>query len=312
MSPGTTWQKVAIENYDGYTLGLSNMKKSVTLLLIFFFIISVQIYGQTDHYKNSDQANLELILKKCADYCERVKSIALYYVCRERIIDKTNFYRIANTQRSSPYEIVEKVPSRPLKLKSRRISSYLYDYQLINKEKELQEQRILLKKNSRKKNIENAQLETRFNTKYLLYGPVGFLSRYWQNYFSYEIIRQEKLSKIQATIIRATPKPNNKENRNLAKLWINEKDGSILQIEWESESFYDFDGRNIAFKNGEFRTVVMWSVAYGLEKNGVRFPSRQLTQEFLVSESGERYLRNRITTNFIDYKFFIVDTEIKY
>jgi len=282
---------------------------SSILICIFF---SIQIYGQSDLPKNNDQAKLELILKKCANYCERVKSIALYYVCREEIIDKTNSYRIANTLSSSPYEIVEKVPSRPLKLKSRRISSYLYEYQLINKEKELQELRTLLKKNNRKQNIENAQLETRFKAKYPVYGSVGFLSRYWQDYFSYTIIGQERIGKIQATIIRATPQPNNKENRNLAKLWINEKDCSILQIEWESNSIYDFDGRNIAFKNGEFGTVVMWSVAYGLEKNGVRFPSRQLTQEFLVSESGERYLRNRITTNFIDYKFFIVETEIKY
>jgi len=226
--------------------------------------------------------------------------------------DKKNFYRIANTWGTSPYGKTVLVPGGLLKLNSTRISSYLYDYQLINKEKELQEQRTLLKKNNRKKNIENAKLETRFNAKYLVYGPVGFLSRYWQNYFNYKIIRQENLGEIQAAIIIAAPKPNNKENRNYSKIWINEKDSSILQIEWEPESIYDFDGKNIASMSGEFRTVMMLSVTYGFEKNGVRFPSRQLIQEFLVSESGERYLRNEIITNFNDYKFFIVETEVKY
>ena len=182
--------------------------------------------------------------------------------------------------------------------------SYSYDYQLINKEHKLQEQRTLLKKNNRKKNIENAELETRFNAKYLVYGPVGFLSRYWQNYFSYEIIGQERSGEIQAAIINATPKPNNKENWNYAKIWINEKDSSILQIEWESESIYDFDGKNIASMSGDIRTVTMWRVVYGIEKNGVRFPSRQHIQEFLVLESGKEYLRNEITTNFNSYKFF--------
>lgn len=286
--------------------------KRILISILIFVLFSNQIYGQSDHYKNSDQAPLEFILKKCAEYCERVKSIALLYVCQEEIKEKMNFYRIANTLRTTPYGDTEIVLGESLKLRRTRRHSYLYDYQLINKEEELQEQRTLLKKDNRKKNLENAELEVRFNVKYLVYGPVGFLSRYWQNFFSYKIIGQESLGKFQATIIRATPKPNNKENWNFAKIWINEKDSSILQIEWESGSIYDFDGKNIASISGDFRTVTMLRVTYGIEKNRVRFPSIQLIQEFLVSESGKRYLRHEITTVFNDYKFFIVETEIKY
>ena len=287
-------------------------ERGVLISALFIILFSIQIFSQTEDPKKDNQEELEIILKKCAEYCERVKSIALFYVCQEEIKDKTNFYRIANTLRTSPYGDTEIVTGSSLKLNNTRISSYLYDYQLINKEEELQEQRTLLKKNNRKKNIENAELETRFNAKYLVYGPVGFLSRYWQNYFSYEIMGHESLGEIQATIINATPKPNNIENRNFAKLWINEKDSSILQIEWESGSNYNFDGDNIATMSGEFGTVMTWRVTYGFEKNGVRFPSRHLVEEFLVAESGVRYLRNEIITNFIDYKFFIVESEIKY
>ena len=182
----------------------------------------------------------------------------------------------------------------------------------MKKEEELQEQRILLEKNKRKKHIENAELEVRFNAAYLIYGSVGFLSQYWQNDFEYKIIGQEDIDKIPAAIIKATPKPNNKENRNFAEIWINEKDGSILQIEWEPESIIDYKGKNIELPVGNFKTVVVWKVTYGVEKNGVRFPGRQHIQEFLVSESGKRYLRNEIITSFNDYKFFIVETEIKY
>lgn len=288
------------------------MKKRVTLLSILLFIISVQIYSQLDNSKNSDQAQLELILKKCAEYCERVKSIAMFYVCQEEIKESTNFYRTTNTLRTTPYGITEIVPGGALKLKRTRKSSFLYNYQLINKEEKLHEQRTLLKKNNRKKQLEDAELEVRFNAKYLVYGPVGFLSRYWQNFFSYEIIGQESLGEIQATIIRASPKPNNKDNWNFAKIWINEKDKSILQIEWGSGSIDDFGGKNIASMSGDFRTDTIVRATYLIEKNGVRFPSLQLIQEFLVSESGKRYLRHEMTTVFNDYKFFIVDTEIKY
>lgn len=289
------------------------LKKRVTLLSILFLIIfSNQIYSQTDNSDSGDQEELKIILKKCAEYCERVKSIALFYMCQEEIKEKAKVYRIADTLRTTPYGITEIVPGESLKLKRTRTSSYLYDYQLMKKEEELQEQRILLEKNKRKKHIENAELEVRFNAAYLIYGPVGFLSRYWQNHFDYEIIGQEDIDKIQAAIIKVTPKPNNKENRNFARIWINERDGSILQIEWEPESIIDYKGKNIEIPAGNLKTVVVWKVTYGVEKNGVRFPSRQHIQEFLVSESGKRYIGNEIITNFNDYKFFIVETEIKY
>jgi hypothetical protein len=259
----------------------------------------------------TDQANLNQILKKVAEYCERVKNIAMFYICKENIKDRRKFYHVLNTLRIKPYgspTIILDV--KTLKLKKTRKHSYLYDYQLINKKQKLHEQRTLLKKDNKRKRLENDELEVRFNAKYLVYGPVGFLSRYWQNYFNYEITGRESLGKIQAAIIRATPKPNNKENWNFAKIWINEKDSSILQIEWESN--FDFDGKNIASMSGDFRTLTMWRVAYGIEKNGVRFPSRQHIQEFLVSETGKKYLRNEIITVFNDYKFFIVEYEIKH
>ena len=289
------------------------MKKNRILPLILYLIfISAQFFGQSENSRKNDQENLEKILEMCTEYCERVKSIALLYVCQEEIKEKVNVYRISDTLRTTPYGITEIVPGESLKLKRTKTSSYLYDYQLMKKEKELHEKRILLKKNKRKKHIENAELEVRFNAAYLIYGPVGFLGRYWQNYFDYEIIGQEDIDKIPAVIIKATPKPNNKENRNFAKIWINERDGSILQIEWEPESIIDYKGKNIEIPAGNLKTVVVWKVTFGVEKNRVRFPSLQLIQEFLVTESEKKYLRNEIITNFKDYKFFIVETEIKY
>ena len=289
------------------------MRKNKTILLVIFIIfLSAQFFAWTENSNKNDQEELKIILKKCAEYCERVKSIALFYMCQEEIKEKTKIYRIADTLRTTPYGITEIVPGESLKLKRTITSSYLYDYQLMKKEEELQEQRILLEKNKRKKHIENAELEVRFNAAYLIYGPVGFLSRYWQNYFDYKIIGQEDIDKIPTAIIKATPKPNNKENRNFAKIWINERDNSILQIEWEPESIIDYKGKNIEIPAGNLKTVVVWKVTYGVEKNGVRFPGRQHIQEFLVSDSGERYLRNEIITNFNDYKFFIVESEIKY
>jgi hypothetical protein len=277
-------------------------------LLFLAISLSILFHAHTPASLNSQNSQeiLSQILNKTADYCERVKGIALYYVCIENTKDKIFFYRSSRSIKKSPYGESELVPSRILTLKRTRNYSYSFDYQLIKQGEELKEQRIPLKKKKK-----NAELDVRYNAKYLVYGPVGFLSRYWQDYFDYEITGEERIDETLATVIKATPKPNNEENRNFARMWIDGKDGSILQIEWEPESILDYEGKTIRSLSEELETAVVWKVTYGIEKNGVRFPSRQHIQEFLVAEDKKRYMRNEITTVFENYKFFIVETEIK-
>ena len=289
------------------------MKKQEVLFFFLILIISsIQIHSQTENSLTSNQEEIETILERCAEYCERVKSIALYYVCREKIQDKMNVFLVKDILMLSPFEtMVSKIRNDP---KIERIinNSYIYDYQLINKDEEILEDRILLEKNNRKRRKKNAQLELRLRSERVVYGPVGFLSQYWQDYFDYEIIGQERLDNIIATVIEATPNPNNKDNRNFAQLWINKKDGSILQIEWQSESITDYAGNQINFQALDVEVNVNWRVTYGIEKNGVRFPDQQHIQEFLVPKGGQRFLQNEIFILYNNYKFFIVETEIKY
>ncbi|MGD8536667.1 MAG: hypothetical protein PVF66_12530 [Candidatus Aminicenantes bacterium] len=284
------------------------MKKNLFLLMV-LIILFVTPQRTSPMCSQTDEAKLSKILNKTAKYCERVKSIALFYVCQEEIRDKANFYSLASVTRTTIYG-QEEVPLG-LRIRRTRSNSYLYDYQLIKEGEDLSEQRILLKKNGRKMRKENAELEVKSKSKYIIYGPVGFLSRYWQDYFDYEIIGKKRIEKKKATIIKATPKSNNEENRNFAKIWIHEEDGSIIQIEWEPESIDDYVEKNIETFVGNLKTAVVWRVTYGIEKNGVRFPSRQHVQEFLATESDKRYILNETITVLNNYKFFIVEYEIK-
>jgi hypothetical protein len=263
----------------------------------------------------SDETNrhrIISILHETKDYCERVKSIALYYMCIEEIESKRYFYRATNPGRIREDGTFESMPGKKLKLRNSKKTTYKYDFQLVKKDEELVEQRILLEENRKVKNKKNAELKVKFNAKYLIYGPVGFTSAYWRYFFDYEILGMEKINGQKATVMSAVPKPNNTENKNIAKIWISEKDDSILRIEWEPQSIIDYEERNLESEAGDLRTTVVWRVDYGVEKNGVRFPSRQYIQEFLISETGDRYILNEITFNFTDYKFFIVETEIKH
>lgn len=258
------------------------------------------------------QPQLRQILSRTAEYCEKVKSIALYYVCMEKIKDAIYSYRTTSFQRVLPGGgVIDDPRNKSLALKRTRIYSYTYDYQLIKKEDQLIEKRILLEKNGKKMQKENAELEVRFSGKYLIYGPVGFLSRYWQDYFDYEIIGKEQIERTPTTVIKATPKPNNEENRNSARIWLDENNGSTMQIEWEPQSRRDDEQKKDRPAAGDLETVVVWRVAFGIEKNGIRFPSQQKVQEFLLTGRGERFIRNETTTVFDKYRFFVVETEIK-
>jgi len=289
-------------------------KRGLMRIYLLFFLVPFHFlsHAQAALSLNSphDQENLNRILEKTAAYCERVKEIALYYVCIENTKDKIFYYRSSQAVKESPYGNTEVVPTRTLTLRSTRNYSYTFDYQLIKKGEELEEQRIPLKKNKRTRGRSD-EPDVRYTAKYLVYGPVGFLSRYWQNYFDYEITGEERIGETLATVIKAAPKANNQENRNFARMWVSEKDGSVLQIEWEPESILDYEGNPVRALAEELETTVVWNVTYGIEKNGVRFPSRQHIQEFLVAEDQKRYIRNEIVTEFENYKFFIVETEIK-
>ncbi|UCE36561.1 MAG: hypothetical protein JSW00_13730, partial [Thermoplasmata archaeon] len=55
-----------------------------------------------------------------------------------------------------------------------------------------------------------------------------------------------------------------------------------------------------------------WEVFYEVEKNGVRFPSRQLIKDIYLTEAGKQHPRYLTTFVYDNYKFFTVETEIKY
>jgi hypothetical protein len=50
-----------------------------------------------------DEERLSRILTKAAAYCEKVKGLALFYVCVENTKDKVFFYRSSQAVKESPY-----------------------------------------------------------------------------------------------------------------------------------------------------------------------------------------------------------------
>lgn len=288
-------------------------KKRISAFLFFTMTLCViQISGRCGE-AISQQDNLSQIIIRCGEYCELVKRAALNYICNENIIDVETTFKTASTIVRDPYgNITTLTQATKLKQKRTKKKTYVYDYQLIKKGEELKESRILLMENGKKKHKENAELKTRYSARFIIYGPIGFLSRYWQRLFTFEIIKNEQVNGIDAMVVKASPKPENTENRSEAIIWINPEDASVLRIAWQPESLEGHEAEKVQFRAEDLTRTLTWDVTYGIEKNGVRFPSLQHVQDVIVNELGDKYILQDTTINYIDYKFFSVEVDIKH
>lgn len=262
-----------------------------------------------------DNILLEKILKRCALYCENLKSAALFYVCKEKVKE----------------EIIIKQEIRigtSITPAVKVINSYTYDYQLIRKGDKFEEKRILIEENGKKKNIKDASMKTkRFFSERSIYGPVGFFSQDSQRQYNYKFVKEDEIEGRKAYVIEAVPITKMKEKPNYGKLWVDQEDFSIFKIEIAQDSIVGFEevmrktqellkSRNRAHR---YKVTPIFEIVhhYGVVKNGIRFPSKTTFEESYIIYSSkymrsEKYHRSNVTIKYYDYRFFTVDTEVKY
>ncbi len=270
---------------------------------------------------SNDQPDIAAILRSAGAYCEKVKGIALYYVAKEKI-EQIGYSARDTTQKSlaSGQTVASNLPGQVSELTSLNKISYretrkrtlTYDYQLVRQNGQFEEKRTLIEEDGEMKHVENAHLDTRFKATNLVFGPVGFLSRYWQQYFQYEFIGRERLDDKACVVLKASPGQPMAENNNIARIWVDEKDCSVLRIEWEPQSLGYQEIRSMG-SSGVKKQTMICRVEYGIEKSGVRFPSRLVSQEVLVgSQIDDRKVLAQTTYTYSDYRFFTVGVEVKY
>jgi hypothetical protein len=250
---------------------------------------------------------LPSILKATGEYCEIVKRMALNFVCLEKVDDRENFLtRGDGSTRNTPDEVrISKVNKR----------SFTFEFQIIKKGDDVEELRTLLEENGKKRHQENAEPPTlRFSARNLVYGPVGFLSRYWQERFHFEITGRELIDGKTAILLRAAPLSETQENNNYGLIWVDASTYQILRIEFEPK---DVQGSDVAFEAGsaaigsKYIRHLSWTVDYGVEKKGVRFPSHQIIREYYKSDTGFKITKRETSYEYTDYKYFTVEVEIK-
>jgi hypothetical protein len=276
------------------------MKKQKILISFFIFIVfSSQIYSQRANSNSTNQVKLETILKKCAEYCNKIENAALDFVCLERIREEIGI---------NPEFDLGTVNS----FAETKRNEYIYDYQLIKKGNDIKESRTLVKENGKKKNEKDAPLKTkRFFSLRPVFGPVGLLRKEFQGSYDYKLLKEDKIEGRKTYVIEANPKKRMEENPNYGKLWVDKENFTVLKIEIAQDSLVGYESHLEELKKKGVQPVFTTVHYYGIEKKRIRFPSKTDFLE-VYSYMGKRSQLSRTVVEYTDYKFFAVDYEVKY
>jgi hypothetical protein len=134
-----------------------------------------------------------------------------------------------------------------------------------------------------------------------------------QQKFDYRLVKERRYRGSKVVIIKATPKKGKDVDYLYGTIWINKDDFSIVKIEWDQASLKNLKAMENIADQMDAKPLVSFSSEYKFEKNGIRFPSRFSIQEAYIHKRYRRRLLKSETTVIYDkYKFFMVDTEIKY
>jgi hypothetical protein len=82
----------------------------------------------------------------------------------------------------------------------------------------------------------------------------------------------------------------------------------VLRIEWDPATFGHYEEIVARAEIFQAKPEVRSVTEFGFEKNGIRFPSSDLTEEGYREADEKLFIRARTEITYKDYKFFMVET----
>jgi hypothetical protein len=266
-----------------------------------------------------------LVLKGVREYCKRLERAALDFVCLEDVSEKLDGSR---EKQEADVRVDSRVTSgvggvgrmnmsaRPMTFNpsasQKTDHRYLFDYQYVRRAGDVKENRVLLEKDGKKaKPKEKPPQMAVFSCSEILLLPVKLVDERTAEYYDYRLLREDALEGAKVWILEVSPRLSIKGYLG-GRLWIDQRDSSILRIEWDPTTFGHYDAiRQNAAQYKEAAAVTSYT-DFGVAKNGVRFPSLDFTEEAYVDGAGKKFVRSRTQVTYRDYKFFTVETETEF
>jgi len=261
-------------------------------------------FAQVEQTQESEDRSPEMktLLRRSAVYSEKLKKAALKFFCTETVTEK-----VATT------------------IKTNRHKKWKYDYQIVLQDGKLSETRTEEKSRKKNKN-EKVMLKTLYKSFYSFFLPATFMSEDRQGEYVYSFIDKDRMQKRATFHITAVPK-NPASGLPGGELWIDEEDGSVLQIKLDPTTLSGFKNRYRLAEQREKVLTITDTHQYFTRFNGMRFPTSTFIseQQTLKNLPGnyrvptkyhhllERFEPTVYTVYFeyTDFRFFDINTDEK-
>ncbi len=257
---------------------------------------------------------LASLLEKTAAYCEKLKQVTFYFLCREEISD---IYFIKGKEIKNDF--------------------YCHDYQIIMDEKgRMSEERKQIKgeaaanagKTGKKKKVGNQDPEdvlvlTNFFSNYPFLMPGTLMDRQNQKKYFYQSLGKEKVGDVETVKIAVEPKDLTRGEINHGVVWVDETDGSVVKIELNPRSLRGIDVMQEAARRKGSKLMVTDIHWYEARNNNIRFPSKTEISEIKLAmqaqeggadkgekEKPEELENSRTVFIYKDYRFFKVNVNV--
>jgi hypothetical protein len=183
---------------------------------------------------------------------------------------------------------------------------------MIRKGSKKREKRVLLKENGKERNKKNAKLKTHcFKYATIIYGPQIFEEKE-QGFYNFKILRREKWQNRNVLVVQALPKIAVQKDLLWGEFWVDENNFAILRIDMSQKSignYYKIEERAMVLNSEPRIKTVM---EYGVEKNGIQFPSKFSIEEAYINPRSEKIILSELLVTYNDYRFFKVGVNVKY
>jgi hypothetical protein len=142
-------------------------------------------------------------------------------------------------------------------------------------------------------------------------GPLGLLSRENQKSHDFRVLREDKIGAERAFVVEAVPKPGARSDHLIGTVWLRLGDAIVLKIEWDPASIENYAAVEQTAERFRMAPRIVMTSEFAFEKNGIRFPSRFTLRE-IYRKGISRFQRSEIDVLYDQYKFFTVETQVKF
>ena len=233
---------------------------------------------------------LAQLLGRAKAYCLKLERAALDFTCIEKIEEKT--YRLPELDPDAVLDNFGRVGySYSVPRMAYYARNYVYDYQFVRKGDRRIERRTLIEEDGRKKKEDDATLATQnIRVQNALFGPVGLVGDVAQARHDYKIVGEERLDGRKVLVIESFPRLSPDRLHCFGRIWVREDDGCAVKISWDQTSVGNFEIIQAKARELDASPQLTSITEYGLEKNGLRFPSKDTTEEAYVKK-GKKFVK---------------------